>query len=313
MSRRIAFLIYPDFQLLDAAGPIAAFEVAEHYAPGSYQLRVVAAHQGAVVSSSGASLNAGPFGRASDVDTLIISGGVGTRAAAECARTRRFVRACGQRARRIASVCSGTDVLAAVGLLDGKRATTHWSRSADFARRYPKVRMEADRIFIRQGQVWTAAGITSGIDLSLALIEEDLGEAVARKTAQLLVVYYRRPGGQSQFSALLDLERPAGRFVELLDHIRGNLRRRHTTVELAEFVSMSPRHFFRAFLAETGMTPAKAVERLRTEAARNALAGGTRSIQDVARSSGFVSPDRMRRAFIRMFGAAPSVVRARGR
>ncbi len=313
MSRKIVFLIYPDFQLLDAAGPIAAFEIAEHYVPGSYQLRVGAADPGVVVSSSGASMHAGPLGRARDVDTLIVSGGVGTRAAAQSARTRRFVQACARRARRIASVCSGADVLAAAGLLDGKWATTHWSRSVDFARRYPKVRVDADRIFIRQGRIWTAAGITSGIDLSLALIEEDLGEAIARKTAQLLVVYYRRPGGQSQFSALLDLERPGGRFVELLDHIRSDLRRRHGTVELAEFVSMSPRNFFRAFLEETGMTPAKAVQRLRAEVARSALASGKRSVQDVARSSGFGSADRMRRTFMRVFGTAPSALRARTR
>jgi transcriptional regulator GlxA family with amidase domain len=313
MSRKILFLIYPDFQLLDAAGPIAAFEIAEHYAPGSYQLRVGAADPGVVVSSAGASMHAGPLGRARDVDTLIVSGGVGTRAAAQSARTRRFVQACARRARRIASVCSGADVLAAAGLLDGKWATTHWSRSADFGRRYPKVRVDADRIFVQQGRIWTAAGITSGIDLSLALIEEDLGEAIARKTAQLLVVYYRRPGGQSQFSALLDLERPGGRFVELLDHIRSDLRRRHSTVELAEFVSMSPRNFFRAFLDETGMTPAKAVQRLRAEAARSALASGKRSIQDVARSSGFGSADRMRRTFMRVFGTAPSALRARAR
>jgi transcriptional regulator GlxA family with amidase domain len=208
---------------------------------------------------------------------------------------------------------SGVDVLAAGGLLDGKRAATHWSRSADFARRYPKVKVDADRIFIRQGRVWTAAGITSGIDLSLALTEEDLGETIARKTAQLLVVYYRRPGGQSQLSALLDLERPGGRFVELLDHIRSHLRRRHRTVELAEFVNMSPRNFFRAFLEETGMTPAKAVQRLRAEAARTALSSDRRSIQDVARSCGFGSADRMRRTFVRVLGTAPSVLRAQRR
>jgi transcriptional regulator GlxA family with amidase domain len=198
MTRQVAFLIYADFQLLDAAGPIAAFEIAERYRPRSYALRVVAAKSGLVASSSGVSLNAVALGRAKRVDTLIVSGGNGSRAAAECPATRRYVLACRAAARRIASVCSGAYILAAAGLLDGKAATTHWSRSADFARRFPRVRLDPDKIFIKDGSIWSSAGISGGIDLALALIAEDLGEGVARQTAQQLVVYYRRPGGQSQ-------------------------------------------------------------------------------------------------------------------
>ncbi len=198
MPRRVDFLIYPDFQLLDAAGPIAAFEIAERYKPGSYALRVVAVEPGLVVSSSGASMHAGPLGRALAVDTLVVAGGDGSRAAALCPRTRRFIQACATKARRTTSVCSGTYLLATAGLLDGKRATTHWSRTTDFTRRFPQVCLDPDRIFVKEGRIWTSAGITAGIDLSLALIEEDLGESVARRTAQQLVVYYRRPGGQSQ-------------------------------------------------------------------------------------------------------------------
>jgi transcriptional regulator GlxA family with amidase domain len=310
MTRRIAFLIYPDFQLLDAAGPIAVFEVAERYRPGSYELRVIAVEPGLVVSSSGAAMQAVVPPRAGTIDTLVIAGGDGSRAASTCERTRRFIRTCATQARRTTSVCSGSYLLAAAGLLDGKLATTHWSRSGDFARKFPRVRLESDLIYVKTGRIWTSAGVTAGIDLSLALIEEDLGEIVARSTAQQLVVYYRRPGGQSQFSALLEMERANGRFAALLDHVRSRLDRRHSVAELAEHVCMSPRHFFRAFQAETGMTPAKAVEKLRVEAARGALGNG-RAVRDVARSCGFVSTERMRRSFVRVFGVTPSAVKRR--
>jgi transcriptional regulator GlxA family with amidase domain len=284
MTRRIAFLIYPGFQLLDAAGPIAAFEIAARYTPGSYGLRVMAAEPGLVPSSSEIPLQAQAFTSARDVDTLIVAGGDGSRTAMHCAKTRRFILRCSAQARRTASVCSGSYLLAAAGLLDGKRATTHWSRAADFGRKFPLVSVDADCIFVKDGSVWTSAGITAGIDLSLALIEDDLGEEIARRTAQQLVVYYRRPGGQSQFSALLDM------------------------AELADHVSMSPRHFSRAFHAETGMSPAKAIEQLRAETARGSLGNG-RSLQEVARACGFGSAERMRRTFIRLFGAPPSAVK----
>lgn len=313
MPRRVAFLVYPDFQLLDAAGPIAAFEIAERYKPGSYTLRVVAVEPGLVVSSSGVSMHAGPLGRALAVDTLVVVGGVGSRAAALCPRTRRFIQACATKARRTTSVCSGTYLLAAAGLLDRKRATTHWSRTTDFTRRFPQVHLDPDRIFVREGRIWTSAGITASIDLSLALIEEDLGESVARRTAQQLVVYYQRPGGQSQFSALLEMERANGRFAALLDHVRSNLNARHSVADLAEYACMSPRHFFRAFQVETGMTPAKAVERLRAETARGALGINGRSVQEVARSCGFGNAERMRRTFLRVFGAPPSALKYQGR
>ncbi|HEX4023453.1 MAG TPA: GlxA family transcriptional regulator [Steroidobacteraceae bacterium] len=313
MSRRITFLIFPGFQLLDAAGPIAAFGIAARYHPGFYVLQVVAAEAGLVASTSGVSLPAVGLGRAGAVDTLVVAGGGGSRAAAHCARTRRFVLGCAVKARRVASVCSGTFVLAAVGLLDGKRATTHWSCTSEFARAFPRVRLDADRIFIREGSLWTSAGITAGIDLALALIGEDLGEEIARRTAQQLVVYYRRPGGQSQFSALLGMQRGDGRFTALLDHVRSNLRRRLSVAELADFSCLSPRHFSRAFQAEVGLAPAKAVERLRVEAARAALQSGARSVKRVARVCGFGSPERMRRSFLRVVGTPPSALRhARG-
>ncbi len=313
MPRQIAFLIYPDFQLLDAAGPIAAFEIAARHAPGSYSLRVVAATAGLIESSSGASMLARPLARARGIDTLIVAGGEGSRSAMTCAKTRRFVRSCAIQARRTASVCSGSYVLAAADVLDGKRATTHWSRAADFARKFPRVHLDPDRIFVKDGSVWTSAGITAGIDLSLAMIEADLGESIARRTAQQLVVYYRRPGGQSQFSALLDMEQPNGRFASLLDHVRRHLAKRHSVADLAEHACMSPRNFSRAFQAETGMTPAKAIEQLRAETARGSIAGTGRSVQDIARLCGFGNAERMRRTFVRLFGAPPSAVKYHGR
>jgi transcriptional regulator GlxA family with amidase domain len=311
MTRRIDMLIYPDFQLLDAAGPIAAFEVAERYYPGSYALRVVATKAGLVRSSSGVSLPASRFGRPGRLDTLMISGGDGSRAAALCKVTRRFVLSGAVSARRVATVCSGTYILAAAGLLDGKCATTHWSRSADFTRRFPKVRLDSDRIFIKDGKIWSSAGVTAGIDLSLALIAEDLGELVARRTAQQLVVYYRRPGGQSQFSALLDMQHADGRFAELMDHIRGNLGQRLAVEDLAQYCSMSPRNFARLFQAEIGVSPAKAVERLRVETAKASLESGAQSNQRIARDCGFGTAERMRRSFVRVLGNSPSALKRR--
>jgi len=306
MPRRIAFLIFPDFQLLDAAGPIAAFEIAGRLQPGAYELRVIAAEPGLVASSSGVTMQAAAFGRAAAVDTLVVAGGDGTRTAMFCGKTRRYIGACAQHARRVTSVCSGSFLLAEAGLLNGKCATTHWSRTAGFARRYPSVRLDADRIFVRQGKLWTSAGITAGIDLALALIGEDLGEVIARQTAQQLVVYHRRPGGQSQFSPLLEMESAHGRFAPLLEFMRANLGLPLTVASLAARACMSPRHFARAFRLETGITPAKAVERLRADAARAALESGARSVQEVARACGFCDPERMRRAFIRAFGVSPS-------
>jgi transcriptional regulator GlxA family with amidase domain len=313
MIRQIAFLIYPDFQLLDAAGPIAAFEIAARYQPGSYTLRVIAAEPGLVTSSSGASMQARPFGSGRGIDTLVIAGGDGSRSAVSCAKTLRFIRHCASHARRTTSVCSGSYLLAAAGLLDGKRATTHWSRAADFARKFPRVRLDPDCIFVKDGSIWTSAGISAGIDLSLAMIEADLGESIARRTAQQLVVYYRRPGGQSQFSALLEMERANGRFTSLLDYVRSHLGKRHSVADLAEHVCMSPRHFSRAFHSETGMSPAKAILQLRAETARGSLASDGRSIQDVARVCGFGNAERMRRTFLRLFGAPPSAVKYQSR
>jgi transcriptional regulator GlxA family with amidase domain len=313
MTRDIALLIFPDFQLLDAAGPIAAFEAAGRgTTPPAYRLRVIARTTGPVASSSGVQLLAEPFAEA-PLDTLIVAGGWGTRQAMTCAETLAYMRAAAPRARRVASVCSGAFILAAAGLLDGRRATTHWGRAADLARLYPQVRVEADCIFIRDGAVWTSAGVTAGIDLTLALIAEDMGEAVAKRAAQQLVVYHRRPGGQSQFSALLEVDRPGSRFSPLIAWARERLGERLSVERLADRAAMSPRHFARAFSAETGLTPAKAIERLRLEAARDRVESDAEPIEQVAALTGFGDPERMRRAFLRAFGQPPQALRRAAR
>lgn len=304
MLRRIHMLVFPGFQLLDAAGPVGAFEAA-----GAYDVRIVAVTPGPVASSSGVEWMARGLPRSSESGTLVVSGGPGVDAAMSDANLLRFIRNAHRRNVRVASVCSGSLLLAAAGVLDGRVATTHWSRTAQFNQLFPAVRLEADRIFVKDGDTWTSAGVTAGIDLALAMIAQDVGESVARAVAQELVVYYRRPGGQSQFSALLTLQGAQSRFDPLLDHIRRNLRERHSVEELAERACMSPRHFARAFHAETGVTPAKAVEKIRVEAARTAFDTGAGSVQRVATECGFGDAERMRRSFARLLGMAPSALR----
>lgn len=307
--RAIGVLIFPSFQLLDAAGPLTAFEEAcREVSPRPYRLRVMARKPGPVVSSSGVQLTAEPL-IDEPLDTLIVAGGSGTREACTCVETLAYVRSAAARARRTATVCSGAFILAAAGLLDGKRATTHWSRAAEFARAYPRVSVEPDRIFIRAGALWTSAGITAGIDLALALIAEDLGETVAKHAAQQLVVYYRRPGGQSQFSALLEADRPGSRFSPLLGWARERLNERLSVERLADRAAMSQRHFARAFAADTGLTPAKAIERLRLEASRERVESSSEPIEQIAARTGFGDPERMRRAFLRAFGQPPQALR----
>ena len=313
MLRDVGFLIFDRFQLLDATGSISAFEIGGRHAPGAYRLHVLATREGAVASSAGASLHAEALMSAPPLDTLVVAGGDGTYEAIRDAAIVGLVREAARVCRRVASVCSGAFILAEAGLLDGRRATTHWSRSQQFSKRYPKVRLEPDRIFVRDGSVWSSAGITAGIDLALALIADDLGEDVARKTARQLVVYRRRPGGQSQFSALLEMERPDGRFGPLLGWARERLGEKLTVERLADRAGMSPRNFARRFAAETGVTPARAMERLRVEAARERVESGSASIDAIAVQTGFVDPERMRRAFLRAFGQPPQALRRAAR
>jgi transcriptional regulator GlxA family with amidase domain len=309
----IAVLVFPNFQLLDAAGPISVFEIAARFAGQPPSIRMLAATPGPVRSSSGVEMVARGLKSAGAISTLIVAGGEGVEAAAKLEKTLSFVRTIARRGVRVASVCSGAYLLAEAGLLDGRRATTHWRRTRHFISTYPKVKLEPDRIFVRDGNIWSSAGITAGIDLALAMVAEDFGDEIAQKTARQLVLYHRRSGGQSQFSSLLELKAPSGRFGALLTWAREHLEAPLTVEDLAEQAGMSSRHFARAFIAETGTTPSKAIERLRIEVARQRVQSSSEAIERVAQQTGFRDPERMRRAFIRAFGQPPQSLRRAAR
>jgi transcriptional regulator GlxA family with amidase domain len=313
MARRIGFLIFPDFQILDLTGPLAAFQAADALGGGDrYRLTVMSREGGLVAGSAALEIATVPASRQS-FDTFIVPGGRGTRTISIAEAHAPLVRGIASRSRRTASVCTGAFLLAAAGLLDGKRATTHWRHATALQRRHPNVRVEGERIFIKDGAIWSSAGVTAGIDLALALIEEDFGRDLSRAVAQELVVYHRRPGSQSQFSAMLALEPESDRVRHALAFARDHLGEKLPVERLAEAAHLSPRQFGRAFRAETGETPAKAVERLRAEAARARLESGSEPVERIAESVGFSDPERMRRAFLRLFGQPPQALRRAAR
>lgn len=307
--REIGFLVYPGFQILDLTGPLSAFDVAGSLDPrASYRLRVVSRLGGPVASASGLqilteALDDRPF------DTFVVVGGAIDEFLALDPGIVTIVKEQAASARRIASVCTGAFLLAQAGLLDGKVATVHWKSAAHLQRSFPRVKVDGERIYTRDGNVWTSAGISAGIDLALALVEDDVGMEVSRATARMLVVYHRRPGGQSQFSALLDLEPTSERFRAVLTYMREHIGEKLSIEKLAAVACLSTRQFSRSFTAETGETPAKAIERLRAEAARQRIEDGPEPIELIAQSVGFGDPERMRRAFLRLYGHPPQSVR----
>lgn len=306
MRRRIGIVIHPGFQLLDATGPIAAFEMASRFSSHGYDVELLAHTAGPVVSSSGLPLAAAAL-EENGFDTIIVSGGELIR---DMEAFRTIVAWLGEiRPRRLASVCSGAFLLAEAGRLDGRLATTHWDSTERFRRLYPKVELEPDRIFTRHDDIWTSAGITAGIDLTLALIEDDLGPAIAQRAAQQLVVHKRRTGGQSQFSALLEMGGHSGRFEKLIAWIKANPAEPLDVEQLAGQMAMSPRNFARAFQRDVGTTPAKAVEKLRVGLAQEAVENGFGSFEQIARQSGFHDAGQMRRAFMRALGRPPQALR----
>jgi transcriptional regulator GlxA family with amidase domain len=310
-TRRVLFLLYPDFQILDAAGPLAAFEIASRLSPHAYETIVASSAGGMALASCGVAwpTEALKGMRFAGVDTAIVVGGMGVRDAAQDADFLKALLRASKQTRRIASVCSGSFALGAAGLLSGKRATTHWRHAQLMQRLLPDCRVEPDHIWIKDGAVWTSAGVTAGIDLALAMIAEDLGPEISKSVAREMVVYAQRPGGQTQHSAMLELSPAGGRFGALNAWISAHLAQDLSVDDLAREAGMSPRNFARAYTSETGVTPAKAVERLRLEAARAAIESGARSVQEIARQTGFGDPERMRRAFIRMYGASPAALK----
>ncbi len=333
---RIALLAFDDAQILDITGPLEVFGRASRWlreeqgATGDrYTLELISAHGPVLTSSSGLRLVAdtvlprrGAVGTLDIVlprrrsggtfDTLLIAGGRGVRHVAEDARVLSWVRAQAPRVRRLASVCTGAFVLAAAGLLEGRRAVTHWSECEELARLHPRVTVENDPIFVRDGHVYTSAGVTAGMDLALALVEEDCGRDVAMAVARELVLFLRRPGGQSQFSAQLSAqtaEREPLKDLQawMADHPGDDLR----IPALARRAAMSERHFRRAFTAEVGCPPARFVEQVRVEAARRSLEETTDGVDAIAARVGFGTSESMRRAFTRVLHASPTAYRER--
>ena len=304
--KRLGIVVFPGFQILDLAA-VGVFEVANLLAERkTYDAVLLSERGGSVSSSSGVAVDTQAFADPA-FDTLIITGALGVATPSE--GLVKFVSEAAAASRRIASICTGAFVLAAAGVLDGRRATTHWANARELQRRYPAIRVEEDRIFIADDTVWTSAGMTACIDLSLALVEADLGFELSKSAAQKLVVYHRRTGGQSQFSAMLELESKSDRIRHALDYAKRNLRKSLSVGELAEVANLSSRQFSRAFRAETGQSPAKAIESLRVEAAKSLVEESRHAIDAVARETGFADPERMRRAFIRKFGHPPQTFR----
>jgi transcriptional regulator GlxA family with amidase domain len=304
--QRIGFLLYPGFQVMSLAA-VSVFEFANLEAgTGVYDLCFLSETGGRVVSSIGLPMDTQAFGE-QRLDTLLVTGtpGLTEPSPGIC----RYVREALTQTRRLASICTGAIVLAEAGVLDGRRVTTHWAVARELQSRFPKIRMDEDRIFIVDGSVWSSAGMTAGVDLALAMVEEDLGADLARAVAKKLVVYHRRAGGQSQFSALLDLQPKSDRIQTALAYAKRNLDKPLSVEQLAEAAHLSPRQFSRAFRAETGQSPAKAVEALRLEAARLMMEQGRHPVDVVARETGFADRERMRRAFLRSFGQPPQAIR----
>jgi len=312
-TRHVVMLAFPEAQLLDIAGPAQVFATAaEIHGRPAYRVTVVSRDGGLVTTSSGVTLMTSPLADAGRVDTLIVSGGAGVDAAAADPRIVGWLRDTAKATRRSCSVCTGAFALAAAGVLDGRRAVTHWRACGELAERFPAVRVEKDPIFIEDGGVWTSAGVTAGIDLALAMVERDLGRRLALQVAQRLVVFLKRPGGQSQFSATLAAQASDdGAFGALNDWMAANLAADLRVEELADRAGMSVRNFARLYRARTGTTPAKAVATMRVEAARAMLEETGVPVAEVARRCGYGDEEAMRRAFLKGLGVAPGRYRSR--
>jgi transcriptional regulator GlxA family with amidase domain len=312
---------FEDAQILDICGPLEVFARAARLAsdegrrgPAPYTVEVVAPRRGRLRTSSGVELIArrGYADVTSGVDTLMVCGGRGASQAVRDRRLVRWIRKMTPRVRRLASVCTGAYLLAEAGLLDGKRATTHWADCEALATKYPRVTVDPDPIFIRQGKIYTSAGVTAGMDLALALVEDDHGARLARAVARQLVLFLQRPGGQSQFSAQLEIQLAARSPLTDLTAWMGEHPEADLSIEaLARRIAMSPRNFARVFRRDLGTTPARFVERLRVEAARRRLVETEAGVDTVADACGFGTAETMRRAFQRTLRVAPTDYRSR--
>ncbi|HUA22810.1 MAG TPA: GlxA family transcriptional regulator [Steroidobacteraceae bacterium] len=315
--RVIEILTYPAVQILDVTGPVQVFASANDFVVAAggappYRINVVTPGGRNITASAGLTLVAGPLPRGGEApDTLLVAGGKGADAAAENPVLIDWVRQRAPEARRVASVCTGAIILATAGLLDGRRAVTHWEYCARLAQRFPAVRVEPDPIYLYDDGVWTSAGVTAGIDLCLALVEEDLGRAAALAVARYLIVFLKRPGGQAQFSAALALQTAEDEFGALHEWINGHLAADLSLSVLADQAGMSERTFSRHYAEATGQTPARAIERLRVEAARRLLSESRTPVKRIAQRCGFGSEETMRRSFLRLLTVSPQDYRSR--
>lgn len=301
----IGLVVYPNFQVLGLA-VASVFEYANFLSDDkAYQFRLVSEDGGPVMTSQSFSVNTERLGDAV-YDTLIVAGDNECRLPPDSLLD--YLRSAPNRSRRIAAVCTGTFVLAAAGLLEGRRATTHWYHAQAFKKHYPNVLLEEDRIFVVDGPIWTSAGMTAGVDLALAIVEKDFGLESARIVARKLVMHQRRGGGQSQFSALLELDAKSDRIQMALSYATENLGSELSVETLADVARLSPRQFSRVFREETGQSPAKAIERLRVEAARFMMETTRHPIEVIARETGFGDRERMRQSFLRAFGQPPQSI-----
>jgi transcriptional regulator GlxA family with amidase domain len=302
---KVGFILYPGFSPMNFA-VTSVFEATNwKVGSGAYEVTLLSERGGPIVTSLGYEIQTSSFKRRT-FDTLIIAGSIAAPAATPGLLN--YLRSAVHRTARIASVCTGALVLAEAGLLDGRRATTHWQFARNMQRRYPKITVEEDRIFTIDGPIWTSAGMSAGLDLALALVEKDLGAEIARAVAKLLVVYHRRAGGQSQFSTLLDLDATSDRVQTALTYAKEHLSSPLSVDTLANAAFLSPRQFSRLFRDETGQSPAKAIERLRVECARLMMEAGRFSAEEIARKNGFGNRERMRRSFVRAFGQSPQAI-----
>ncbi len=309
-------LVFPDAEVLDIAGPLDILCAAGVRAAQDRQRALLVSEHGGLIRTypSGICVDSEPLASAARtaIDTLLVPGGVGVEQALTRPALLRFVQRQAQRARRVVSICTGSFVLAAAGLLDGRRAATHWAYGADFRARFPSVTLDAEAIFVNDGKYYCSAGVTAGMDLALHLVEQDHGSALALEIARRWLLYAKRPGGQSQFSTLLPPRAPSrGTLAELCAWMPAHLDADLSVNALAARMALSPRHFARVFHNELGVTPARFVEGLRIEAARRYLERGEHSIDSVAGACGLGASERLRRAFLRRLGVNPRDYRTR--